>query len=153
MQTSVDLQEPFSYSICLIILLIALLLIPITKRILEIIVLRKSSLKIKRLNPINKERIKQKYINKLNKIEKNFIQSKISNRRAYQNLSIIIRYFVYEITGIKVQNYTLEDIEKLDMPLLYELVNEYYIPEFAEHSYGNFVHSLEKTRNVISNFE
>ena len=80
-----------------------------------------------------------------NKIDKN----EITIRKAYQNLSSIIRYFVYAVTGIKVQNYTLEDIKGLNMSMLYELIKEYYRPEFAEKSLGDIKLSIEKTRKVI----
>ena len=35
------------------------------------------------------------------------------------------------------------------MPILYELVEEYYVPEFSEKSIGNIKLSIEKTRKVI----
>lgn len=68
---------------------------------------------------------------------------------AYQNLSKVIRNFVFEATHIKVQNYTLDDIRKLNMPILYELISEYYNPEFANISNGNFIYSIEKARGVV----
>ena len=148
MQVSVSLQDPFSYSIFLIIILIVLVLIGIVyfwtrkkEKVIEIKPIEDKEIDI--------NHIKQKYIKKLNMIEGKINNNKISIRKAYQSFSVIIRYFVYELTGIKVQNYTLEEIEKLNMPILYELIKEYYEPEFSEKSLGNIKVSLEKTRKVI----
>jgi len=105
--------------------------------------------KIKYENVNNIIEIKQKYIKILIDLEKKLDNNNISIREAYQKLSSAIRYFVYEVTNIKVQNYTLQDIKKLDMPILYELVEEYYVPEFSEKSIGNIKLSIEKTRKVI----
>lgn len=152
MQTSVNLQSPFSYSIFLILIFIVLVIILtiyfwLKRQKQEIEIKIVPEIKERDLKDIN--HIKQKYIKKLNMIEEKINNNKISIRKAYQSFSVIIRYFVYEVTNIKVQNYTLEDIEKLNMPILYELIKEYYEPEFSEKSLGNIKESLEKTRKVI----
>ena len=64
-------------------------------------------------------------------------------------MSMCIRKFVHAVTGIKVQNYTLGDIGGLNMPGLYNLVSEYYSPEFARKSEGDVINSLAKTRSMI----
>ena len=48
-----------------------------------------------------------------------------------------------------LQNYTLEEIEKLKMQVLYELVKEYYTPEFAKESIGDINSAIE---NILSSF-
>ena len=60
-------------------------------------------------------------------------------------ISVLIRLFVYELTGLEVQSCTLKDIKKLNIPVLYELIKEYYDPEFSKISKGNI-----KTKEVIS---
>ena len=150
MQTSVNLQDPFSYSIFFLIVVVLLFLI-ITiyfimqkrkKTVVDIPIIREASFK-------DLKNIKHKYLKKLDKLGSKIDANKISIRIAYQSLSIIIRFFVYEVTNIKVQNYTLRDIKRLNMPVLYELIQEYYTPEFAMHSLGDTKSSLEKTRKVI----
>lgn len=148
MQTSVNLQDPFSYSLYPIIILLVILLI------YTIIIFHKpkKNKKIKALpkeRPIDVKKIKSKYIKKLDEVEYKLENNKISTRIAYQHTSSIIRNFVHEVTRIKVQNYTLMEIKNLKMPILYELVQEYYVPEFAERSFGDIQKSIEKTRKVI----
>lgn len=60
-----------------------------------------------------------------------------------------MRMFVFEVTDIKIQNYSLKEIKKTNIPNLYELIEEYYEPEFASKSVGDFGISIEKARRVI----
>lgn len=150
MQTSVNLQEPFSYSIWYIFIILIFLIV------LTIYLLKKKKIKQKNHIPEIKEMdikeieiIKQKYVRNLNELQSKLENNKISIRKAYQSLSTYIRYFVYEVTNIRVQNYTLSEIKEIDMPILYELIQEYYTPEFSEYSFGNVKESIEKTRKVI----
>ena len=82
-------------------------------------------------------------------LEKEYQQEICDVRSTYQKMSEIIRDFVFEMTGIKVQNYTLSDIRQIKMPVLEELVEEYYSPEFAERSEGDVQAALDKTRKAI----
>ncbi len=152
MQISVSLQSPYSYSIYPIIIIG--ILVVISSLILYFYKIKeketpKTPEEIKQFVPKNLNTLKSKYIKKINILEEKLLTNKINIRTAYQGLSSIIRYFVYEVTNIKVHNYTLKDIERLNMPVLSELIQEYYAPEFAERSLGNIKASLEKTRKVI----
>ena len=93
--------------------------------------------------------IKNKYLNMLDELDNKLDTKKISSRKAYQELSILIRSFVKEVTGIDVTTCVLSDIERMNMPIIYDLVKEYYSPEFARISIGNIRSSISKTRGVI----
>ena len=60
--------------------------------------------------------------------------------------------FVYEMTGISVQNCTLEEIRPLRIPRLTRLVEEYYEPEFSSEDLGDALKSLSKTRKEIESW-
>lgn len=150
MQTSVNLEPPFSYTMgYVIIVLLIILAITIwwylnkNKKQLPL------NIEVREENKKNIKAIKIKYLKKLLALENKLDKNEIQIRKAYQNLSSIIRYFVHAVTGIKVQNCTLEDIKELNMPKLYDLIKEYYRPEFAEKSLGDIKTSIEKTRKVI----
>lgn len=148
MQVTTELQEMFSYSllpIFFIIILIVIFTFLIYKK--KKLIDNNIDLKIPTIKDINI--IKNNYLLKIDNLTTNFNNNKISSRKAYQNLSSLIRNFIYETTNIKVQNYTLKDIKKINMPILYELISEYYDPEFSKISKGNILLSLEKTRKVI----
>lgn len=146
-----ELQPPFSYSIYPIIVVIILLII------LTICFFMKKNEKanfkrlpeVKEINLKDLNVIKRKYLKQLEEINNRLNVNEMSTRIAYQNISSILRFFVYEVTNIKVSHYTLRDIKKLNIPILYELIQEYYAPEFSRHSLGDIKSSLEKTRKVI----
>ena len=151
--TSVTLQLPFSYAILPLILLgiliigygIYLFICAIQKR-------RRKKPALRLVNPpapADIRTIKGKYLTRLENIRQALCKNQITTREAYQQMSLCIRHFVYEVTGIQVQNCTLEDIRKLHMPGLEALIAEYYAPEFAVNSQGDSAASLEKTKRVI----
>lgn len=146
MQIQSDLCPMFSYSKNIIIIFFL-----ITLFLFNLLRLKKRKKVIKVVIPDKKSiyNIKNNYLIKLDNLLNDINNNKINNRNAYQFLSNLIRNFVYETTNIKLQNYTLTDIEKTNLPNIYELVSEYYDPEFSKISKGNINSSIEKTRKVI----
>ena len=151
MQIDTELREMFSYSIILIIPLLLLIIL-----LLIIILHKKKDIKnVKIIQPSSKNLIdiKSKYLYNIQILIEDLNTNKISERIAYQSLSRLIRNFIYEVTNIKVQYYTLEDIKKINMPILSKLVEEYYNPEFERVSKGNVLESIDKTKKVIENWK
>lgn len=97
--------------------------------------------------------IKNKYLQQLNDIEDKYTNNKIELRKAYQLISEAIRLFVFEVTDITTQNYSLTEIKKINIPVLYELIEEYYEPEFASKTIGDFNSSINKARRVINEWK
>ena len=93
--------------------------------------------------------IKDTYDRKLAELEKQYAMQKISKRRAYQKLSLLLRRFVFEMTGIKVQNYTLQEIRALNQTQLTALIGECYVPEFAPGEEGELAETIVKARKVL----
>ena len=151
MQIDTELREMFSYSIILIIPLLLLIIL-----LLIIILHKKKDIKnVKIIQPSSKNLIdiKSKYLYNIQILIVDLNTNKISERIAYQSLSRLIRNFIYEVTNIKVQYYTLEDIKKINMPILSKLVEEYYKQEFERVSKGNILESIDKTKKVIENWK
>ena len=150
MQINTELRNMFSYSIVLIIPTLLLIII------LVVILHRKSNIKninITTNNTKDIESIKNKYLHNIQIISNNLNKNIISKRYAYQLLSKIVRNFIYETTNIKVQYCTLEEIKKLNINELSELLEEYYQHEFARHSNGNIKESIKKTKKVITKWK
>ena len=154
MKTSVTLQEPFSYS--MIPMIVVGILVALYGIYLIISILQKQPKKKiatavpkKIISPADIRTIKSKYLAELENIKQALWTQQISTRDAYQKMSLCIRHFVYEVTGIQVQNYTLEDIKGLHMPGLEALIAEYYAPEFAMTSMSDSTSSIERTKRVI----
>ena len=150
MQLDKELQGPFSYSSSLLVFILILIILIIVFLIVSKILKNKSNgTPVVRREFKSLDIIKNKYIDKLNKLEDSVKGNKISNRGAYLAISRIIREFVKEITRIDVVKYTLSDIKNLKMDNLYELVKEYYEPEFSYNSQGDIIKSINKTRKEI----
>ena len=154
MKTSITLQEPFSYS--MIPMIVVGILVALYGIYLIISILQKQPKKKiatpvpkKIISPADIRTIKSKYLAELENIKQALWTQQISTRDAYQKMSLCIRHFVYEVTGIQVQNYTLEDIKGLHMPGLEALIAEYYAPEFAMTSMSDSSASIERTKRVI----
>ena len=110
---------------------------------------REKKLRLKKIAEATLEGKKKKYIGELLYIESDLKQNRITVRQAYQRISMTIRMFVFEVTGIKVQKYTLSEIRKVNIPQLTNLVREYYEPEFARETRADIRASLLKTRRLI----
>lgn len=151
MQLTTELNEMFSYSLWPILLFLVIIIFLIIIYIFKIKTPNKQMIKINKVtnSTVNLNKIKSDYLHKIDSLVKEVKEEKIANRAAYLELSKIIRKFVYKVTNIKVQNYTLKEIRKINIPILSELVLEYYQPEFAQNEKGNILKSIEKTREVI----
>lgn len=149
---TVELQDMMSYSklglIGLICLVVAVLMVIVVSLIIK--ARKKAPAPVPRMASANKIQLaKEKYNKLLMELEARYQIGKISEKEGYQELSKYIRHFVHDVTGIKVQNYTLEDIGRLNMPMLYYLIAECYVPEFAKDGTGNLGESIGKARGVI----
>ena len=147
MQVQTDLKPMFSYSLLLPIIIIILMIIIFFLRKIK----RKKNPAKKIIIPSKKDlvSIKNNYLLQLQLLSLDYDKDKINTRKAYQKLSVIIRNFIFEATNIKVQNYTLKDIKELNMPVLIDLVEEYYNPEFNVISNGNVNEAINRARLVI----
>ena len=157
MVTSVELQDPMSYYLFWLILAIvavaAVFFIQIFFRILLRDQLKKKREKRQpKVRPPKKKPLpvlKWEYLRRLDQLERGIYAGSYGQRTAYQELSMLIRTFVTDATGIKVQNYSLREIRRLGMPQLTALVQEYYEPEFARQSMADLRGSLFRTRKAI----
>ena len=154
MQTSVSLQEPYSFSIIPIIVLVI-----IAGALLFVILFLKKNkeeqLEVKAIpqrNIKNIPAIKNKHLRELEAIEYQYKSNKLELRKAYQLISENIRLFVFEVTDITTQNYSLMEIKKLNIPNLYETIAEYYEPEFSKKPSGDFINSVNKAKTIIQKF-
>ncbi|WP_051545476.1 hypothetical protein [Butyrivibrio sp. MC2021] len=140
MVTTVTLQAPFEYSWWVPILGLFLLAgagvcifffaTALKKYLPE---RKKNNLpKVRSLSPQELFALKRKYEGQLQGLLNTYASNQIEKREAYQDLSMLIREFVHDATGIHVENYTVKEIRSLGIRRLDMLMDEYYVPEFAE---------------------
>lgn len=70
-------------------------------------------------------------------------------RDAYGHVSMILRNYVYTMTGVQVTSFTLNEINALGIPALTSLIAECYPPEFSEMATGDVRATLDKTKRFI----
>ena len=157
MSTSVSLQEPFSYSLTLLLILAGMAILPLIVMLLVKLLMWGKAIKPKKevkveekKEPVDKEKVRSRYLNVIDELERDYKNQKIDDRAAYLGLSEAVRNFVHEYTGHNTQNLTLNEIGELGMPSLYNLIKDFYRPEFAQDPGETDVNqSFEISRKVV----
>lgn len=141
MVTSVKLQTPFEYSwivtLATIILgiIAVVILVYVVKKLIDLrekAVAKRPRYHKVHLTPENLAKMKKDYIGRVSVLLNGYLSGSLSKRDGYQRLSGIIRSFVHEVTGINVESFTVKEVKALGIRKLDELMEEYYVPEFAE---------------------
>jgi hypothetical protein len=164
MDTTVTLQPPFEYYWWFIIIgaaflagAIVLFFLGFKKLYANRQVRKKNDMPaIKKPTRASLVSIKDRYTRQLQDLMTSYANNKISKRDGYQRLSLLIRGFVTDATGINVENYTKTEIASYGIKSLDSLMNEYYIPEFAEMERAqnrDFGLSCNKTLKVIKSWK
>ena len=151
MQVTVELQDNFSY------MPIVLLVAAVVAGIVLLVLWSRHAAPVKtQSKPVAQESrrrpdpgIRQKYDAMLAQLMQQYEDQKVTERQAYQKLSKIVREFAFRMTGVRVQNYTLQEIRVLNQPKLTELIEECYVPEFALRNQADFAETLNTARKVI----
>ena len=152
MQWDADLIPPFSYSnIGLWIFLIGIITIILMVLLIKISKMVKENKSVEK--PIDINKIKNNYLRRIDILINNVNSNTITERKAYNELSLIIREFIFKTTKIDVLKYTLADAKASNNKELVELLNEYYEPEFSREGKGNLNISIENTRKVIKEWK
>lgn len=153
MHTTIHLQHSFSFG-----------LLPVFLAFIAIVVLvvlfiaSKSKEKRKDIKPAvavpaapvnTTPNIKDKYIQKVIEVDKDFSINNIDVREGYQRLSMLIREFSTEFSGVDITKKTLAEIRAMNKYQVERLLEDYYENEFSKDPQGNLKKSVEKTIEVI----
>ncbi|HBZ77387.1 MAG TPA: hypothetical protein DEO39_01605 [Clostridiales bacterium] len=156
MQTSVELQDPFSYSIVPIVVLSIVILASLIALITVLLIRRKKKAPVKqKIEPApvfkikNKELAQKEYLAKIAVVEQKYLAGQIDARNAHQELSAIVRMFVHDLTGINAQNFSLNELKAHNIYQISNLIEEFYAPEFAERAEKETSNSIAQAREVI----
>ena len=152
MQWGVELAKPFHYSPIGLILLLIFLGFIVLYIVYRINNNKQEPIKVV-VKVIDRNKIRMEYLAKLDTLDRKYKGKKITTRKAYNELSVLIREFIFKLTRVNLLKYSLSDFKKLNNPVLLELINEYYEPEFSYEGEGNLEVSIQKTRKVISEWK
>lgn len=153
---TVELEDPYSYSRLPIWITIAVIATSIII-VLAIFLIRRllrhkdTTPKPKVFTPKPLMTAKTEYLSKVNAIEQNYRTGTMDARTAHQELSATVRMFVYDLTGIEAQNFSLNELKARKIRISY-LIEEFYAPEFAQRSDKETLESIADARRVISSW-
>ena len=161
MVTTVKLQDPFEYSryVCLAAVVLGIIAAALLAYLVVILVkMRRMNEQVRpkyhkiHMSPEVLRRMKLEYTARIQTILRGYSDGSVSKRDGYQRLSAIIRSFVHEVTGINVENFTVREVRAMGIRKLDILMEEYYVPEFAEDEKAigkDFVASCNTAMGVI----
>lgn len=94
--------------------------------------------------------IQQKYMKLIDEIEQGSKRNEITARGVHQKLSVLLRYFVYEIKGVRTPMLTLAELKMTSFISLTSAVETYYEPEFDAVKTGDVPSAIATAREVVS---
>ena len=152
MKFDVELMPPFHF----VIIYVVLATIGLAICILALVfVFWKKKTNTERVEPKPKQldvaAIKQKYLTQLDELSRRADMEK--PRKNYQELSFLMRSFVFEMTGVKVTKYALQEIDPNEFPELYQMMKEFYSPEFSREGVGDLMLAIEKVKRGIETWK
>ncbi len=159
MQTSVELQDPFSYAWLPLVILGALLVAGIVTLIVlyYLKILKQGTRKVpkpkeekpvvvKKRDPME---IRMDYLSRIDVVQRKYVSKEIDVRIAHQELSAIVRLFVNEMTGVNTQTFSLSELKATRFASVSSLIEEFYAPEFALRTEKDTMNSISDARKVI----
>ena len=159
MQTSVELQDPFSYAWLPLVILGAILVAGIVTLIVlyYLKILKQGTRRvpkpkeekpavIKKRDPME---IRMDYLSRIDAVQRKYVSKQIDVRIAHQELSAIVRLFVSEMTGVNTQTFSLSELKATRFSSVSSLIEEFYAPEFALRTEKDTMNSISDARKVI----
>ena len=123
METTVTLRPPFEYSLW--VLLVGIVIFAAFLFVFIWVLLRILGIERNQSDPSAKKDnrfsissgyqyiMKQKYIAQIQMLKNDYNNGKVSQREGFQRLSLLIRGFIHDVTGINVETATIRDVKKL----------------------------------------
>ncbi len=108
-----------------------------------------ATLKPQPYTPPDLTALKQKYLQLIKEVETAHQSKEISARLVHQKLSYLLRMFVFETHGHRVDTLTLADLQKTRYEQLTKAIERYYLPEFTKVQQGDVDSALLLAREVI----
>lgn len=95
-------------------------------------------------------RLRKKYLALIDEVEALHNSQQMTKRAAYQKLSNLVRFFVYEASGFKAHVMTLLDLTLSRYPDLAKTIESYYPTEFDIKDYGSVQDAASAARKVVT---
>ncbi len=77
---------------------------------------------------------------------------RMGSRAAHQELSLTVRDFVHEVTGVRAQRMTLAELRESQLPMVGETIAHFYPGEFAPPESSDVHSAVEAARYVVTSW-
>lgn len=94
--------------------------------------------------------VKQKYLDLVDEVAAEHAEGELSPRELAQRLSLVLRFFAHEASGIEAEVMTLEDMRAAQVPLVPGAVERYYPSSFMRQARNDPDAAIASARRVVS---
>ncbi|GAA4666012.1 hypothetical protein [Frondihabitans cladoniiphilus] len=95
------------------------------------------------------QQLQAKYSGLIDEVEAEWRAGRLDDRATHSRLSLLLRFFAFESSGVDAHVMTLADLQRSPLPQVAGAVGEYYPPAFRADQPGDPAHALETARLVV----
>jgi hypothetical protein len=100
--------------------------------------------------PIDVRSVKQKYLGMIDEVAQEHADGELDARGLAQRLSLVLRFFAHESTGVVAEVMTLRDLRGADLPSVHGAVEQYYPSSFRRAAKHDPDAAIAAARQVVS---
>lgn len=100
--------------------------------------------------PIDVRSVKEKYLAMIDEVAGEHASGELDARGLAQRLSLVLRFFAHESTGVVAEVMTLRDLEQAQLPVVHGAVAQYYPSSFRRVARHDPEAAVESARRVVS---
>lgn len=100
--------------------------------------------------PRELRRLQQKYLSLIDEVDSEFRAGRLSERGLASRLSLLLRFFAHESSGVDAQVMTLTDLRSARLPEVTGAVEQFYPPAFREQHEGDPGAAVATAREVVT---
>ncbi|MCU1527492.1 MAG: hypothetical protein JWP75_1255 [Frondihabitans sp.] len=94
--------------------------------------------------------LKLKYTGLIDEVDAEFRAGRLTERAVHGRLSLLLRFFAYEASGVDAQVMTLTDLRAARIPRVAGAVEGYYPPAFQQQHPGDPAAAVATAREVVT---
>lgn len=94
--------------------------------------------------------LKLKYAGLIDEVEGESRAGRLDGRAVHSRLSLLLRFFAFEASGVDAQVMTLADLRATRLPRVAGAVEQYYPPAFQQARPGDPEEAVATAREVVS---
>lgn len=100
--------------------------------------------------PIDVRSVKEKYLGMIDEVAREHADGELDARGLAQRLSLVLRFFAHESTGVVAEVMTLRDLQHADLPSVHGAVEQYYPSSFRRAAKHDPDAAVAAARQVVA---